>query len=369
MIPFVNLSGQYRAYREEIDQAISEILDSGFPIGGPAVETLERTLAADFGCGRVAACANGTDALSLSLKALGLKPGDEVIVPDYTFIATAETVALEGGIPRFADVGKDFLISPDSVEALVNEKTVGIVAVDLFGQCAPYPALEKIARRHGLWILEDAAQGIGSSQNGKFAGSFGNIAAASFYPTKPFGAYGDGGAVMTKDKDLADRVRIFAGHGKSNGRYEFLGGNSRLDAVQAAVLLVKRRHLNEEISRRRQNAKIYDGLFAEFEGFSTPSVADGNVCIFAQYPVCTKARDEIVQKISAAGVPTRIYYERPLSAEPCFQKFPTAAEDFRKNVNARRLSKESFCLPICAFSDAEEIAVKIRSALKNASSP
>lgn len=363
MLPFVNLSGQYRAYREEIDAAISEVLGSGFPVGGPAVETLEQLLAEDLGCGHVVTCASGTDALSLSLAALGLKPGDEVIVPDYTFVATAEAVAIAGGIPRFADVGNDFLISPNSVEALVSERTVGMIAVDLFGQCADYPVLCAIARRHGLWILEDAAQGIGSSQGGKFAGTFGKIAAASFYPTKPFGAYGDGGAVMTADKVLAERVKILASHGKSNGRYEFLGKNSRLDAVQAAVLLVKRKHLREEISRRNENAKIYDELFGDFPEISSPKIPSGNSCIYAQYPVCTKARDEIVQKISAAGVPTRIYYERPLSEEPCFAHLKTAREDSRRNENARRLSKESFCLPICAFTDASEVAAKIRTAL------
>ncbi len=364
MIPFVNLSAQYAAYQEEIDFAIASVLRSGNPIGGEFVEKFENVFANDLGCRFALSCASGTSALVLSLAALGLERGDEVIVPDYTFVATAEAVVLAGGIPRFADVGEDFLISPDSVEERISERTVGIIAVDLFGQCAGYAELKRIAQKHGLWILEDAAQSIGSFQNGKAAGSLGTVAATSFYPTKPFGAYGDGGAVMTDDEDIFRKAKIFASHGKdANGLCSSIGTNSRLDAIQAAILLVRRRHFKEEHSRRERNAKIYDAFFSTMPGFRVPRISVGNTSVFAQYAVRNKDRDTIAKKLSLSGVPTRIYYERPLSAEPFFARFPETKKDAEKNSQAYALSRETFCLPICAFSNAEEVVSKIKSAL------
>lgn len=364
MIPFVNLGAQYAAYQEEIDSAIASVLRSGNPIGGTFIEEFEHTFAEDLNVRFALSCASGTSALILSLASMGLKRGDEVIVPDYTFVATAEAVALAGGVPRFADVGEDFLISPSSVEEKISEKTVGIITVDLFGQCAGYRELEKIAQKHGLWILEDAAQSIGAFQGGKAAGSFGAVAATSFYPTKPFGAYGDGGAVLTSDENVFLKAKSFAAHGKdASGIYTSIGTNSRLDAVQAAILLVKRRHFKAELSRRKRNANIYDAVFSAMPGFQIPKINAGNTSVFAQYAVRCKNRDETIEKLSRCGIPTRIYYERPLSAEPCFAKFPTTKKDAEKNIRAFALSRETFCLPVCAFTDAEEVASRIRIAL------
>ncbi len=364
MLPFVNLSAQYAAYQKEIDSAIASVLRGGNPIGGNCVEEFERTLAEDTNVRFALSCASGTSALCLSLAGLGLERGDEVIVPDYTFVATANAVVLAGGIPRFADVGEDFLISPDSVEALISERTVGIVAVDLFGQCANYDKLNEIARRHGLWILEDAAQSIGAFQCGKAAGSLGTVAATSFYPTKPFGAYGDGGALLTDDEEIYRKAKRFAMHGKdSSGLYTSLGTNSRLDTIQAAILLAKRKHLKEELSRREENARIYNALFSEIRGFQVPRINAGNTSVHAQYAVRCKERDSVLEKLSRFGIPTRIYYERPLSAEPFFASFPETRKNAERNVRAKALSRESFSLPVCAFSDAREIASKIRTAL------
>ncbi len=275
-------------------------------------------------------------------------------MPDYTFVATAEAVVLAGGVPRFADVGEDFLISPSSIEERISERTVGIIAVDLFGQCAGYEELKNIAQKHGLWILEDAAQSIGAFQNGKAAGSFGKVAATSFYPTKPFGAYGDGGALLTRDEDIFRKAKSFAAHGKDA---------DGLDAIQATILLVKRRHFKEELSRREQNAKIYDAIFSAMPDFQVPKINAGNTSVFAQYAVRCKNREETIEKLSRQGISTRIYYERPLSAEPFFAKFPETKKDAEKNIRAYALSRETFCLPICAFTDAEEIALKIKNAL------
>jgi len=364
MTPFVNLSAQYKAYKEEIDSAIISVLESGNLIGGAEVQKFEQNLAEDTGVSFATSCASGTSALRLALCALGLKPGDEVIVPDFTFVATADAVVLQGGIPRFADIGDDFLISPKSVENRISSKTVGIIAVDLFGQCANYSELKKIADRHGLWILEDAAQSIGASQNGKPAGSLATIAATSFYPTKPFGAYGDAGAVLTNEKDLAEKVRSFASHGRSHDdRYTSFGTNSRLDAIQAAILNVKRKHFAEELSLRQKNASIYKEAFHAHANFHTPSILNGNSSIYAQYAVTAADRETVLQKLFRAEVPTRIYYSRPLSAEPCFAHFKNIAEDACSNTNAYRISKEVFCLPIDAFSDVSAFAEKIKSVL------
>ncbi len=364
MIPFVNLGAQYRKYQEEFHSATEEVLKSGNFIGGNAVKELEENLQSDVGVRFAISCASGTSALQLSLKALGLKPGDEVIVPDYTFIATAEAVALEGGVPRFADVNEHFLISPESVLERISEKTVGIIAVDLFGECADYPRLKEIAAEHHLWILEDAAQSFGAFQNGRAAGSLATIAATSFFPTKPFGSFGDGGAVFTDDPKLAEKVRQFANHGKdATDIYADLGTNSRLDAVQAAVLNVKRKHFAEELDRRRENAAAYDAFFRGRSGFQIPEIACGNTSIYAQYALRIQDRDEFVRKMNLCEIPTRIYYERNLSLEPCFARFPSAAKDFCGNKNAYQLTQSVCCLPICAFTDVEEILQRIKTVL------
>ncbi len=359
MIPFVNLSAQYKAYKNEMDAAITAVLESGILIGGPEVLRLEQSLSQKTGASFAISCSSGTSALALALSALHLEPGDEVVLPDYTFVATAEAVVIAGGIPRFADVGEDFLISPRSVEDRISEKTVGIIAVDLFGQCADYPALRKIAQRHGLWLLEDAAQSFGATQNGIAAGSLATAAATSFYPTKPFGAFGDGGAVFTNDPDLANRIREFSRHGQSeNGKYTSIGTNSRLDALQAAILNVKLRHLEAELRIRQHNANLYREVLPT-ETFRLPVIAENNTSVFAQYAVCTQNRDAFVQKLSQSGIPSRIYYPRPLSAEPCFEHFKTTTQDAKRNPNAYRLSRESFCLPIDAFSDVKTFAQKM----------
>ena len=284
-MPFVNLTAQREAYREELEAAERAVLDSGCYIGGPEVAALERELADFCNSGnsdagkqgsfagkdraepetRAIACASGTDALTIALMALGLKPGDEVIVPDFTFIAPAECVALLGGIPSLADIDPEtLLIDAESVKALIGPKTRGIIGVDLFGQVADFNELWEIAVANDLWLLEDAAQAFGAtfapwegiSPNKPWrAGTIGSISITSFYPSKPLGCYGDGGALFTSDPKLEAKIRQIANHG-SRERYlhETVGMNSRLDALQAAILRVKLRHLEEELKVRRENA-------------------------------------------------------------------------------------------------------------------
>lgn len=373
MMQFVNLTGQREAYREELEAAERAVLDSGCYIGGPEVAALERELAdfcnSDAGCDRAKpethaiTCASGTDALTIALMALGLKPGDEVIVPDFTFIAPAECVAFLGGIPRFADIDPETLqIDPESVRALIGPKTRGIIGVDLFGQCAPFMELRRIADEHELWIIEDAAQAFGATSGARRACTFGDISITSFYPSKPLGCYGDGGAVFTSDVQLAEKVRMLANHG-SRERYlhETVGMNSRLDALQAAILRVKLRHLEDELKVRRENARKYDEFFSSAGARIVPQkIASGNTSTYAQYTVLAENRDAFIAKLDAAGIPHCIHYPMPLHRQPCFASITDAgcAEN-----NADRASRMAVSLPVCAFTDVDFIIDKLRAAL------
>lgn len=374
MIPFINIRAQREAYKSEFLSAEQEVLDSGCFIGGPAVENLETELAKYTGSAHAITCASGTDALTIALLALGLKPGDEVIVPDFTFIAPAECVMRLGGIPKFADIdAKTLQIDPESVESLIGEKTRGIIAVNLFGQCAPYQEIQKVAKAHGLWLIEDAAQSFGAKQNGVSACTFGDISITSFYPAKPLGCYGDGGALFTQNEGLAQKIRLIANHG-SRTRYvhEICGMNSRLDAIQAAVLRVKLRHLDDELKARRENARKYDEFFAEYNSAVSVNgdsdkvsngakvvpqkIAEGNTSTYAQYTVLADNREAFIQKLDAAGIPHCIHYPQPLHEQPCFRELAQGC----KNKNAIAVSQKVVSLPFCAFTDVDAIVEKLK---------
>ncbi|MBR2308601.1 MAG: DegT/DnrJ/EryC1/StrS family aminotransferase [Fibrobacter sp.] len=415
MMPFVNLTAQREAYREELETAERAVLDSGCYIGGPEVAALEKELAdycnsgnSDAGSDgaepgkqgsfagkdraepetRAIACASGTDALTIALMTLGIKPGDEVIVPDFTFIAPAECVAFWGGTPRFADIDPEtLLIDPESVKALIGPKTRGIIGVDLFGQVADFNELWEIAVANDLWLLEDAAQAFGAtfapwegiSPNKPWrTGTIGSISITSFYPSKPLGCYGDGGAIFTHDAQLAEKVRMLANHGsKERYLHETVGLNSRLDALQAAILRVKLRHLEEELKVRRENARKYDEFFAEYNaglrasagaGISGASagakivpqkIAHGNTSTYAQYTVLADDRNSFIAKLDAAGIPHCIHYPMPLHEQPCFRGLAQGSE----NRNAIMASQKAVSLPVCAFTDVDFIINKLRSVL------
>ena len=324
-------------------------------------------------------CASGTDALTLALIALGVNPGDEVIVPDFTFIAPAECVAFLGGIPRFADIDPEtLLIDPSSVEALIGPKTRGIIGVDLFGQCAPFTELRRIADEHGLWVIEDAAQAFGATAGTQHACTFGDISITSFYPSKPLGCYGDGGALFTQNNELATKIRQIANHG-SRERYlhETVGMNSRLDALQAAVLRVKLRHLDEELVVRRQNAAKYDAFFAEYNRTATAGekivpqkIETGCKCTYAQYTVLAENREGFIQKLKAAEIPYCIHYPSALRNQPCFRQFyqePLGGiiwiEEDHPDPNSVKVSRKAISLPVCAFTDVAEIIEKLKAHL------
>ena len=398
MIPFINVRAQREAYKSEFLQAEQQVLDSGCFIGGPVVQSLERELADFCNSGKDSAepetraitCASGTDALTIALMALGLKPGDEVIVPDFTFIAPAECVALLGGVPRFADIDPEtLLIDPESVRALIGPKTRGIIGVDLFGQVADFNELWEIAVANDLWILEDAAQAFGAtfapwegispkSPNKPWrAGTIGSISITSFYPSKPLGCYGDGGALFTSDPKLEAKIRQIANHG-SRERYlhETVGMNSRLDALQAAVLRVKLRHLEDELKVRRENARKYDEFFAEYNAGLRASAGAGSgasagakivpqyiehgcTSTYAQYTVLADDREAFIKKLDKAGIPHCIHYPQPLHEQPCFKELAQDSE----NKNAIMASKKVISLPFCAFTDVEEIIARLKKVM------
>lgn len=400
MIPFINVRAQREAYLSEFKQAEQEVLDSGCFIGGPQVQALETELAEFTGAKHAITCGSGTDALTIALTALGLKPGDEVIVPDFTFIAPAECVMRLGGIPKFADIDPETLqISVESIEQRINPNTKGIIAVNLFGQCAPYAEIKNIAKSHGLWLIEDSAQAFGAMQNGIPACTFGDISITSFYPAKPLGCYGDGGALFTANDELAQKIRLIANHGSST-RYihEICGMNSRLDAIQAAVLRVKLRHFKDELKKRSENARKYSEFFAEYnERISVGAAADtangakivpqkianGNTSTYAQYTVLADDREDFIAKLERVQIPHCIHYPMPLHEQPCFANFlpdyniasalygppgiintlpPNIADKLLENANihADRAAEKVVSLPFCAFTDVDEIIARLK---------
>ena len=379
MISFVNLTAQREKYRFELEKAEREVLDSGCYIGGPQVQALEKELSEYLGGNtHTITCASGTDALTIALMTMDLHPGDEVIVPDFTFIAPAECVALLGGTSQFADIDRETLqIDPQSVKKLISKRTKGIIAVNLFGQCAPFKELREIATKHKLWIIEDSAQAFGA-RTSQMACTFGDIAITSFYPSKPLGCYGDGGALFTANEDFAKKIRMIANHG-SAGRYqhEIAGMNSRLDALQAAVLRVKLKHLDEELVVRRQNAAKYDEFFAEYNRIVTDGqkivpqkIETGCKCTYAQYTVLAENREGFIQKLRAAEIPFCIHYPAPLHEQLCFGipiaecGMPMTAEELAANqTGAEWASEHAISLPVCAFTNVAEIIEKLKAQL------
>ena len=327
-LQMVDLVGQYRAIREEILAAIEEVLESGQFIRGPVVARLEEELASYLGCRFALGVGNGTDALQLAYMALGLKPGDEVIVPAFTFVATAEAAALLGIRPVFADIDpRTFNLDPASVEVRISPRTRAIVPVHLFGQAADLAPLLELAERHRLFVIEDNAQAIGAIYRDRKTGTFGHIGCLSFFPSKNLGAYGDGGAVLTDDPALHERLSMLANHGARRKYYhELIGVNSRLDALQAAILRVKLRHLDAYTRARQEAAARYDALLADCPGLTLPYRAPKRTHVFHQYtirvhPDVPGGRDGLQRYLQQRGIPTAIYYPVPLHQLPAFADF------------------------------------------------
>lgn len=322
---FVDLKAQYRILKTEIDAGIARVLDHGRFINGPEVGELEEKLAAYAGTGHCIACGNGTDALQIALMALDVGPGDEVIVPGFTFVATAEAVALLGASPVFVDIDPvSYNLDPALLESAITPATKAILAVSLYGQPADFPAINAIAQQHGLAVVDDAAQSFGASQNNRRAGALANISCTSFFPSKPLGCYGDGGAMFTDDPELAILLRRIANHGQERRyRHVMIGVNSRLDSIQAAVLLPKLAVLDREIEARQAVAEAYTASLRPL-GIRTPRIAEGNLSAWAQYTIEVDDRTGLADALAAADVPTAVHYPIPLNRQPAFDDLDVA---------------------------------------------
>ncbi len=350
-IPFVDLQRQYRENKAAIDRQIREVLDSSGYILGPKVEELERELAEFAGVRHAVGVSSGTDALLIALMALELKPGDEVITSPFTFVASAEVIALLSGVPVFVDVEPDtYNINSEQIERRITPRTRAIMPVDLFGQCADYGRIGAIARRHGLAVIEDAAQSFGAEQEGRKACSFGDIGCTSFYPSKPLGCYGDGGMAFTGDEEIAALLRSLRMHGEGRDRYENvrIGICGRLDAIQAAVLLGKLPALPGEIERRQRVAARYTESLSEL--VPTPTVRPGNLSVWAQYCIRVKNRRAVQERLKRAGIPTCVFYPRPLHLQKAFAHLGYGEGDFPV---AEEVSRDILSLPMHPYLDEE----------------
>ncbi|MEX0935951.1 MAG: DegT/DnrJ/EryC1/StrS family aminotransferase, partial [Gemmatimonadota bacterium] len=336
-VPLLDLKAQYHSIRDEVDRAVADVVASQHFVLGPEVEALEAEIADLIGVEHAVGCASGTDALLLSLKALGPEPGDEVILPSFTFFATAGAVWNAGLRPVFCDIDPaTFNVTTETVEAVWSERTRALIPVHLFGQMAPMSDLSSLARRRGAFVLEDAAQAIGARQRTRgctgtdaageerqeewvMAGAAGDAGAFSFFPTKNLGGFGDGGLVSTYDPELAERVLKLRVHGgRQMYQHEMVGTNSRLDALQAAVLRVKLPHLEKWTAARRQNACRYHGALADVEEVRLPETLEGNVHVFNQYTVRAQERDALRTHLKEREIGSGVYYPVPLHLQECF---------------------------------------------------
>lgn len=361
---FRDLKAQYQALKAEIDEAVNQVItDSNF-ISGRQVAELEQSLADYVGVKHCITCANGTDALTLALMAWGIKAGDAVFVPDFTFFSSGEVVSFEGALPVFVDVDKDtFNMSPESLEQAIQRtlsegKAVprAIVAVDLFGQPADYDRLRAIADRYGLKILEDGAQGLGGELHGKKACSFGDISTTSFFPAKPLGCYGDGGAVFTDDDAAADYLRSVRIHGKGECKYDNvrIGMNSRLDTIQAAVLQVKLKAFEQyELENVNAAAKEYTKLLKDV--VKTPVVPEGYYSSWAQYTIQLadrEAREGLQAYLKEKGIPSMVYYPKPMHRQKAFENVESEEKHF---ANTTQLCDRVLALPIHPYMSRDDI--------------
>ena len=319
-IQMVDLRGQYLAIKDEIDEAIQGILDTTRFIKGPPVNSFEEELAGYLGGKHTVGVANGTDALQIAYMALGIGSGDEVITPAFTFIATAEAAAVIGATPVFADIDpKTFNLDPAKLESYITPRTKAIVPVHLFGQPADLDPIMEIAERHGLYVIEDCAQAVGATYKGKRVGYTGHVGTLSFFPSKNLGAYGDGGAILSNDDALIERIRMIANHGSKKKYYnEIVGLNSRLDSLQAAILSVKLKHLDRFTLARQNAADLYDRLFASNEYAETPHRAADRTHVFHQYTLRVRDRDRLVAYLKTQNIPSAVYYPVPLHKLPVF---------------------------------------------------
>jgi UDP-2-acetamido-2-deoxy-ribo-hexuluronate aminotransferase len=360
-IKMVDLHAQYLRVKNQITDAIDHVLTSTAFIQGPEVTEFSNALAAYTGAGFVIPCANGTDALQIAMMALGFKPGDEIILPVHTYVATAEVVALLGLIPVFIDVDEaTFNIDVRQLEKKITKNTVAIVPVHLYGQCADMEPIMQAAEKHNLLVIEDAAQSLSadyifSDGKKKKAGTVGTIGTTSFFPTKNLGCFGDGGALFTNDERLAEKIKMIANHGqKIKYHHEIIGVNSRLDTLQAAILKVKLKYLDEYTQKRREVANRYDEAFASTEQVEIPSRATFSTHAFNQYTLKLRKgnRDDLKKFLAQEGIPSMIYYPVPLHLQNAFRRPEYPEGTFPVT---EKLSKIVISLPIHTEMSLDQI--------------
>jgi len=351
---FIDLAAQQARIKDKIDANIQKVLAHGKYILGPEVGELEERLANYTGAKYCITVANGTDALQIAQMTFGIGPGDEVIVPGFSYIATAETPALLGARPVYVDIDpKTYNLNPELLEAAITPRTKAIIPVSLYGQCADFDVINAIAEKHGIPVIEDGAQSFGASYKGKKSCNLTTIGCTSFFPSKPLGCYGDGGAIFTSDDELATVLRQIARHGQDR-RYHHIrvGINSRLDTLQAAILLPKLELLDEEIQLRNQVAENYTRLLTEAGIDTTPFVEEHNASAWAQYTICIDDREAVQAKLKEAGIPTAVHYPIPLNKQP-------AVVDMKASLPAGDEAAEGvMSLPMHAYmSEADQRAV------------
>jgi UDP-2-acetamido-2-deoxy-ribo-hexuluronate aminotransferase len=360
-LQMVDLKQQYSKIKTEIDSAVLEVLESSAFINGPQVQRFAAALAAYHNSAHVVPCANGTDALQIAMMALGLQPGDEVITPSFTYIATVEVIALLRLTPVFVDVDpKTFCIDPAAIEKAITTKTKAIVPVHLYGQPANMEAIMELAKAHNLYVIEDNAQAIGaefrfSDGQVKKTGSIGTIGTTSFFPSKNLGGYGDGGAITTQSAELADKLRMVANHGQSKRYYhDVVGCNSRLDTLQAAVLEIKLKHLDQYIDARRKVADYYDSKFSGMDQLQTPFRAENGRHVFHQYTLILQGidRNQLHDYLAAHNVPSMVYYPVPAHRQKMFESFNSAATELPVTD---WLSERVISLPMHTELDQEQL--------------
>lgn len=352
-IDFANLQKHYRLHQEEIDTAIHAVMEKCNFIMGEEVAQLESALASYVGVKHAITCSSGTDALQLALMGIDIQPGDEVITTPFTFIATAEMIAHLGAVPVFVDIDEaTYAIDASKIEEKITPKTRAIIPVSLYGQTADMDAINAIASRHGLSVIEDAAQSFGATYKGKKSCALSDIGCTSFFPAKPLGCFGDGGALFTDNDALAEKIRSLRVHGQSKRyHHRYIGIGGRLDTIQAAVLLVKLRHYENDLALRQEVARKYDAALAG--RYSIPFIAPERTSAYAQYSIRVRNRDTLQEELNNAGIPTAVHYPMPLHLQECFAYLGYKKGDF---PISERVANEILSLPMNPFLGDDEIA-------------
>ena len=342
-IDFANLKLAYKAHQEIFEKEISRVLSDASYIMGPEIEKLEAGLSQFTGAKHSISCSSGTDALLLAMMALDIKPGDEIITTPFTFISTAETIALLGAKPVFVDIDEEtFNIDVNLLEPKITHKTKAIIPVSLFGQVADMDEINRLAEKHNLSVIEDAAQSFGATYKGKKSCNLSTIACTSFFPAKPLGCFGDGGAVFTNNNALAEKIKSLRLHGQTQPyTHRHIGLGARLDNLQATVLLIKLKSYNKTINMRQAAAKMYDKMLNSI--IKTPVVKSYNTSVWAQYSIKIPSRDVIKSRLKEQGIPTAVYYPIPLHLQECFEYLGYKTGDFPVS---EKTAKEIISLPI-----------------------